>query len=187
MSLRPSRYIVVGLTILTQLALIAFPLSITAVWQQNGPLAVIGNDRISIVPNVEHTRFGSDSAVLTYNLTTASDGALTVRIDLRRSLPSRTFVERQGYGNESIVEYFNDECYYQGRVDGSPRSQVALSTCEGKVRGTVYDQDETYYIDYDEVSGEHFLERFVVYVLCIDMELTRDFITESTQARIVIE
>ncbi|XP_062703176.1 zinc metalloproteinase-disintegrin-like EoMP06 isoform X2 [Aedes albopictus] len=129
------------------------------VWQQNGPLAVNGNDRISIVPNVEYTRFGSDTAVLTYNLTTASDGALTVRIDLRRSLPSQTFVERQGNGNESIVEYFNDECYYQGRVHGSPRSQVALSTCEGKVRGTVYDQDETYYIDYDEVSGAHFLER----------------------------
>lgn len=85
------------------------------------------------------------------------------------------------------MEYFNDECYYQGRVDGSPRSQVALSTCEGKVRGTVYDQDETYYIDYDEVSGEHFLERFDISILYNEIELTCDFITESSQDRGVIE
>lgn len=141
--------------VLTQLALIAFPP--IAAWRQNGPLAVNGNGRIPILPKVEHTRFGSD-AILTYNLTTM-DSTSTVRVDLRRSLPSRTFVERQGHRNESIVEYFNDECFYQGWVHGRAGSLVALSTCEGKVRGTVYDIDETYYIDYDEVSGEHYMER----------------------------
>lgn len=135
-------------------------LSITAAWRwQNGALAVNDNGRISIVPKVEHSRLGHD-VTLTYNLT-ENGGAFTVRIELWRSLPSRTFIERQGYGNESILEFFDDECYYQGWVHGRPRSQVAMSTCEGKVRGTVYDVHGTYYIDYDETSGEHYLERSV--------------------------
>ncbi|XP_062558212.1 zinc metalloproteinase-disintegrin-like protein H4 subunit A isoform X2 [Armigeres subalbatus] len=128
------------------------------VWRwQNGALAVNDNGRISIVPKVEHSRLGHD-VTLTYNLT-ENGGAFTVRIELWRSLPSRTFIERQGYGNESILEFFDDECYYQGWVHGRPRSQVAMSTCEGKVRGTVYDVHGTYYIDYDETSGGHYLER----------------------------
>lgn len=118
-----------------------------------------GNDRNPIAPKVEHTRLGS-SAILTYNVSQHGE-ATTVRILLRRSLPGRTFVERQGRQNESIVEYFDEDCYYQGWIEDSPDSQVVVSTCDGKVRGTIYDLDDTYYIDYDDTTGKHYLQRSV--------------------------
>lgn len=112
-----------------------------------------GNDRVPIVPKVEHTR--PDGITLTYNLTEGHP----IRIDLRRSLAGRTFLDRQGERNESIVEYFEESCFYQGRIEHRPDSLVALSTCEGKIRGTVYDRSGTYYIDFDEAAGGHYVQR----------------------------
>ncbi|XP_055617685.1 zinc metalloproteinase-disintegrin-like EoMP06 [Toxorhynchites rutilus septentrionalis] len=112
-----------------------------------------GDDRVPIVPKVEHTR--PDDITLTYNLPEGRP----IRIDLRRSLAGRTFLERQGNRNESIVEYFEENCFYQGRIEHQPGSLVALSNCEGKIRGTVYDRGGTFYIDFDETSGGHFVQR----------------------------
>lgn len=119
-----------------------------------------GNDRNPIVPKVEHTRLGG--ATLTYNLSLEEQqeaGVGEVRIELRQSLPGRTFVERQGQRNESIVEYFDESCYYQGWIVGRSDSLAALSTCEAMVRGTVYDGENTYYIDFDDSTGGHFIQR----------------------------
>lgn len=124
-----------------------------------GPTAAAaGNDRIPIVPKVEHTRFGNGTgATLTYSL----DDDRTVVVELRERLPHRTFLERQGQRRNEppIVEYFDERCYYQGWIVGRPGSAVALSTCEGRVRGTVLDLDGAYYIDFDEASGGHYVQR----------------------------
>ncbi|KAL1403274.1 hypothetical protein pipiens_005739 [Culex pipiens pipiens] len=124
-----------------------------------GPAAAAaGNDRIPIAPKVEHTRLGNGTgATLTYSL----DDDRTVVVELRERLPHRTFLERQGQRRNEppIVEYFDERCYYQGWIVGRPGSAVALSTCEGRVRGTVLDLDGTYYIDFDEASGGHYVQR----------------------------
>ncbi|XP_055587569.1 zinc metalloproteinase-disintegrin-like EoMP06 [Uranotaenia lowii] len=133
--------------------------------QPSSSLPSSGNDRIPIVPNVEHIPpiDGVDSLMLlTYNL--SGD---PVRIRLWPSLTGRSFVQRQGQqkeqqqGNQSmIVEYFDAGCYYQGRIldrkQGAETGAV-LSTCEGLIRGTVYDQDRTYSIEFDESSGEQYV------------------------------
>ncbi|XP_058455339.1 zinc metalloproteinase-disintegrin-like EoMP06 [Malaya genurostris] len=124
-------------------------------WHRATADSSAGSDRNYIVPNVEHMPAGS-GITLTYNLSSEH----RVCVELRPSLAGRTFLERQGQQpNESIVEYFDEDCYYQGWIRDRPGSLVAVSTCEGKIRGTVYDLDQTYYLDFDESTGNHFIQR----------------------------
>lgn len=116
-----------------------------------------GNDRVPIEPQVERTRFGNDTgATLTYS---ADGGRTVVQLELRERLPHRTFLERQGQRGSPIVEFFDERCYYQGWIVGRPGSAAAVSTCEGRVRGTVLDLDASYYIDFDEAAGGHYVQR----------------------------
>ncbi|XP_053698665.1 zinc metalloproteinase-disintegrin-like crotastatin [Sabethes cyaneus] len=117
----------------------------------------VDSDRNCIVPKVEHTQSGFGDVILSYHL---HPEQVTVRIELRPSLVGKSFIERQGHQpNESIVENFVENCYYQGRIKGVLDSMAAISTCEGKVRGTVYDAHHTYSIDFDESTGEHYIQR----------------------------
>jgi len=65
-----------------------------------------------------------------------------------RVLLSANYVSRSfGADGSEIIEKHekDDNCFYQGTVQGLQHSVVAISTCQG-MEGMVYDGNETYYV-----------------------------------------
>ncbi|XP_022793658.1 disintegrin and metalloproteinase domain-containing protein 22-like, partial [Stylophora pistillata] len=53
----------------------------------------------------------------------------------------------------------NENCFYQGNIEGLKHSTVAISTCQG-IEGMIYDGNETYYIQpFPENPDRHIMYR----------------------------
>ncbi|XP_053698664.1 disintegrin and metalloproteinase domain-containing protein 9-like [Sabethes cyaneus] len=69
-------------------------------------------------------------------------------------VPAEHFVSMQINGTEKLkrlMEHEIDLCHYHGKIRGQPDSYAALSTCNG-IRGIVYDQSETYLLEFDDIN-----------------------------------
>ncbi|XP_050088009.1 uncharacterized protein LOC126572612 [Anopheles aquasalis] len=63
---------------------------------------------------------------------------------LSYQLPNRTGKHVLRYNRPEEV----DLCHYRGKIRGRPdTTRVAISTCDGSIRGVIMDHDETYYIE----------------------------------------
>lgn len=68
------------------------------------------------------------------------------------------------YINQNVLFFF----YTQGTVRGKTLTRVAISTCDGNIKGVIFDTDETYYIDTKPKTYStsykddvHFLYRYI--------------------------
>ncbi|XP_055524444.1 zinc metalloproteinase-disintegrin-like BmMP [Wyeomyia smithii] len=136
-----------------------------------------------IIPSI--SRLSSISYVL--------DG-VNVTLDLVLSdgiVPEMHFVSLQINGTDKpkrLMEHEIDLCHYHGTIRGQPDSYVALSACNG-IRGIIYDQSETYLLEFDDVSPkqqDHYVykpaQKTTTKRIKRDLESFQPTLTESFRA-----
>ncbi|XP_025916779.1 disintegrin and metalloproteinase domain-containing protein 20-like [Apteryx rowi] len=115
------------------------------------------------VPRRLSSRATQDPLALSYRL--EMEGRLRVlHLRPRRGLVSQSFT-LVSYGVDGTrwddQPFVPEDCLYQGEVQGSPGSLVALSTCWGGLHGVLWVEDSTYEIEPvpDDPDFRHVLYR----------------------------
>ncbi|NXA36389.1 ADA20 protein, partial [Eudromia elegans] len=115
------------------------------------------------VPRRLSPRAGHDPLALSYRLQ-MEGRARVLHLRPRRGLVSPSFtLVTYGEGGTRWDDqpFVPKDCFYQGEVQGSPGSLVALSTCWGGLQGVLWVEDSTYEIEPvpDDPAFRHVLYR----------------------------
>ena len=93
-----------------------------------------------------------------------NDEEVVLDLNLNQNLlPKEHYVSYQLPNGSMATLNFTKEtvdlCHFHGRIRNKPNTFAALSTCGSNIRGIVNDDDETYYIENDEVGRQHYVYR----------------------------
>lgn len=128
---------------------------------ESGPLHVTG--MWVTVPRQLSPRADTNPLTVSYWLQVEGRPQV-LRLRPRKGLASRPFTlvtyDEDGARREEQV-YVQDNCFYQGEVQGSPGSLVALGTCGRGLRGVLWMEGSTYEIEPipDDPAFQHMLYR----------------------------
>ncbi|XP_017779843.1 PREDICTED: disintegrin and metalloproteinase domain-containing protein 9 isoform X2 [Nicrophorus vespilloides] len=83
-------------------------------------------------------------------------------LDLRlnRDLIPKGYFQRYQQNGKHVIDKPTDDvdlCHYKGTARGLPGSWAAISTCEDRVRGVVFDGHDMHYIENDDRFEDHLL------------------------------
>ncbi|XP_022902452.2 disintegrin and metalloproteinase domain-containing protein 12 isoform X1 [Onthophagus taurus] len=75
----------------------------------------------------------------------------TLDLQLNRDLIPKNFFHRVQENGKSVLKNLSEKdvelCHYNGKIRGVPDSFAALSTCDGRLTGVVYDGEDMHYVE----------------------------------------